>query len=61
MTLGLQFNLSYTADAASNSLTGGHDFAFNVFAVPEPSDYAPLVVALLAAAVFIRRRQQAKA
>jgi hypothetical protein len=43
----LGFDISYTADSTTNTLTGGHDVAVEVVeVVPEPSTYALLVLGL---------------
>jgi len=59
-SLGLQFDFTYTGDATTDSLSGGNDVGFEVLSstVPEPSDWAPGIVLLLALAIFLRRRNR---
>lgn len=41
--LGLQFNLSYTANSSTDSMLNGDDVAFSVQAAPEPAVWALMV------------------
>jgi hypothetical protein len=57
--LGLQFNLSYTANETNNSLLGGNDVAFNVQSIPEPCTWALMFTGLALLVVFHRLKNWA--
>ena len=55
---GLDWRISYTADWANNSFTGGNDIA--IMAVPEPSTYAMALAGLACGAWQMVRRRRAR-